>query len=57
MTPGTKRKVNPHSHISIIQSPPVRIRQRLIRFLNPNKLLGILLNPTRRRNIRVILPS
>lgn len=44
-------------HVLIIHGSPPRIRQGLIRLLNPNKLLGILLDPTRRRHVRVVFPG
>lgn len=45
------------SHITVVQSSPPRIRQGLISLLNLDEPLGVLLDPIRRRNIRVVLPG
>lgn len=52
-----EREVNPLSHVSIVQSSPPGIRQGLVRLLDPNEPLGVLLDPTRGRHVRVVLPG
>nr|GMD74505.1 hypothetical protein Iba_chr13aCG5920 [Ipomoea batatas] len=50
-------KVEAFSHIAIVQSSPSRVRQGLISLLDLDEPLRVLLDPIRRRNIRVILPG
>ena len=48
-------KMKTFGHMCIVESSPCRIRQGLVGLLNPDKPFGVLFDPTRGRDIRVVL--
>lgn len=52
-----ERELETLGHVSIIESSPSGIRQDLVGLLDQDKPLGVLIDPTGRRHVRVVLPG
>lgn len=57
LSTGGEREVETFRQASIIKSSPSGIRQDLVGLLDPDKPLGILLDPTGRGHVRVVHPG